>query len=357
MHSVSNLDLTSQNLGQTNLSVQLQLLSHGRAAEVGVNEDDGRTCISHCASQRQRHSRLTFTGHCRGDDERTRGSVNVHEAQVGAQLTDRLLRDVVVGVAVNDVVFVQVVTDGQNAQDACAGCLGSVVTSTDALIQCAAQENRQVHQTQTSNSADEHVLLVVRSYQRRVHACVVQRNHANGVVGGRGCGGVFAVHQCLSVTGVLLNFLDVVGGSLQRTVSEQLCVLRGRSLRAHGNQCSVVTSGCGEARANLTGAHGQLGVVLLNLLCHGLRGDDSSVGASTLLSGRRTRENIHRTGLAHGHVARGRCSVDLRLKRGIAEARCGTDNDANDQQPEVSPRGAEKFQNGHGSENTPESLS
>ena len=106
MHSVSNLDLASQNLGQTDLSVEFQLFSHGRAAEVGVNEDDGRTCISHCASQRQRHGRLTFTGHCGGDDERTRGSVNVHEAQVGAQLTNGFLRDVVVGVAVNDVFFV-----------------------------------------------------------------------------------------------------------------------------------------------------------------------------------------------------------------------------------------------------------
>ncbi|CNI90695.1 Uncharacterised protein [Mycobacterium tuberculosis] len=260
----------------------------------------------------------------------------------------------VVGVALNDVLFVQVVTDGQNAEDACTGCLGSVVTGTDTLIKCAAQEDSQIHQGQASNGANEHVLLVVRSHQRRVHACVVQRNHANGVVGGGGCASVFAVHQCLSVTGVLLNFLDVVGGSLQCTVSEQLCVLRGRSLCAYGNQRSIVTCGCGEARTNLTGGQGQFGVVLLNLLCHGLGGDDSCVGASALLSGCRARENIHRTGLAHGHVARGRCSVDLRLERGIAEARCGTDNDANDQQPEVSPRGAEKFQNGHGSENTPE---
>ena len=112
MYSVSNLNLASQNLGQTNLSVELQLLSHGRAAEVGVNEDDGRTCVSHCTSQRQRHGRLTFTGHRGGDDERTRGSVNVHEAQVGTQLTDGLLSDVVVGVTVNDVLFAQVITDG-----------------------------------------------------------------------------------------------------------------------------------------------------------------------------------------------------------------------------------------------------
>ena len=79
----------------------------------------------------------------------------------------------VVGVAVNDVFFVQVVTDGQDTQDARAGCLGSIVTSADALIQCAAQEDRQVHQTKASNSTDEHVLLVIRSYQRGVHACVV----------------------------------------------------------------------------------------------------------------------------------------------------------------------------------------
>ena len=37
----ANLHLTGQNLGQTDLGVELQLLSHGRAAEVGVNEDDG----------------------------------------------------------------------------------------------------------------------------------------------------------------------------------------------------------------------------------------------------------------------------------------------------------------------------
>ena len=106
VHSVSDLNLASQNLGQTNLSVELQLLSHGRAAEVGVNEDDRRTCVSHCASQRQRHGRLTFTGHCGGDDERTRGSVNVHEAQVSTQLADGLLCDVIVGVTLNDVLFV-----------------------------------------------------------------------------------------------------------------------------------------------------------------------------------------------------------------------------------------------------------
>ena len=214
MHGVSDLNLASQNLGQTNLSVELQLLSHGRAAQVGVNEDDGRTSVSHCASQRQRHGRLTFTGHCGGDDERTRGSVNVHEAQVGAQLADRLLSDVVVGVALNNVLFVQVVTDGQNTQDACAGCLGSVVTGADALIQRAAQEDSQVHQRQASSGTNEYVLLVVRSHQRGVHACVIQRNHANSVAAGRGCTGVFAVYQSLSVTGVLLNFLDVVGGSL-----------------------------------------------------------------------------------------------------------------------------------------------
>ena len=263
----------------------------------------------------------------------------------------------VVGITLHDVIFVQVVTDGQNTEDACAGCLGSVVTGTDALIQCTAQEDCSVDQNQTSASTDKGVLLVIRSHQRRIHACVIQRNHANGVATSGRSGSVVAIYQSLSITGVLLNFLDVVGGSLQSTVSEQLCVLRGRSLSAHGNQRSVFTCGCGEARTNLTGGQGQLGVVLLNLLCHGLRGDDSSVGASALLSGRRARENIHRTGLTHGHVARGRCSVDLRLERGIAEARCGTDNDANDQQPEVSPRGAEKFQNGHGSENTPESLS
>ena len=161
----------------------------------------------------------------------------------------------VVGVALNDVVFVQVVTDGQNTEDACAGCLGSVVTGTDALIQCTAQEDCRVDQNQTGASTDEHVLLVVRSYQRRVHARVIQRNHANGVATGRGCAGVFAVHQSLSVTGVLLNFLDVVGSSLQCTVSKQLCILRGRSLSAHGNQCSVFTCSCGEATANLTGGH------------------------------------------------------------------------------------------------------
>ena len=254
VHSVSNLNLAGQNLGQTNLSVQLQLLSHGRAAEVGVNEDDGRTRISHCASQRQRHGRLTFTGHCGGDDERTRGSVNIHEAQVGSQLTDGFLSDVVVGVTLNDVVFVQVVTDGQNTQDVRAGCLGRVVTGADALIQRTAQEDCQVNQSQTNSSTQKNVLLVVRSHQRGVHACVIQRNHADSVAAGRGCTGVFAVYQSLSVTGVLLNFLDVVGGSLQRTVSENLCILRGRSLRVHGNQCSVVTSGCGEARTNLTGA-------------------------------------------------------------------------------------------------------
>ena len=53
----------------------------------------GEPSVSHCTSQRQRHGRLTFTGHCGGDDERTRG-VNVLEAQVGAQLTDGLLSDV-----------------------------------------------------------------------------------------------------------------------------------------------------------------------------------------------------------------------------------------------------------------------
>ena len=91
----------------------------------------------------------------------------------------------VVSVAVNDVFFVQVVTNRQNAQDACAGCLGSVVTGTDALIQCTAQEDCRVDQNQTGTSTHEHVLLVVRSYQRRVYACVIQRNHANGVASSR----------------------------------------------------------------------------------------------------------------------------------------------------------------------------
>ena len=211
----------------------------------------------------------------------------------------------VVGVTVNDILFVQVVTDGQNTEDACAGCLGSVVTGTDALIQCTAQEDCRVDQNQTGASTDEHVLLVVRSYQRRVHARVIQRNHANGVATSWRNNSIVAVYQSLSVTGVLLNFLDVVGSSLQSTVSEQLCVLRGRSLSVHGNQCSIFTCSCGEATANLTGGHRQFGVVLLNLLCHSLGRDDSSVGASALLSGCRARENIHCTGLTHGHVARG----------------------------------------------------
>ena len=122
--------------------------------------------------------------------------------------------------------------------DACAGCLGSVVTGADALIQCTAQEDCQVHQRQASAST------VVRSAGSSGPPAAGSRLRYSAESRGRCCHRsgkqqCFRRLQSLSVTGVLLNFLNVVGGSLRRTVSEQLCVLRGRSLSVHGNQCSI----------------------------------------------------------------------------------------------------------------------
>ena len=126
--------------------------------------------------------------------------------------------------------------------------------------------------------------------------------------------------------------MDVVCGSLQSAVCQKLCVFRAGSLSTHGDECCVLACASGQARANLAGAQvGQVSVLLLNPLGHSLRGDDSCVGTRTFLSSGGAGEHIHRTGLAHGHVARGRCGVHLRLQGRIAEARHGTNDDANNQ--------------------------
>ena len=99
----------------------------------------GETRISHCASQRQRHGRLTFTGHRGGDDERTRGYQ--HSRSVGgAQLTDGFRAH---GRQVLPLTMfsVQVVTNRQNAQDACTGCLVASSRVRMRWIQCTAQED------------------------------------------------------------------------------------------------------------------------------------------------------------------------------------------------------------------------
>lgn len=91
-------------------------------------------------------------------------------------------------------------------------------------IQCAAQENRQVHQTQTSNSADEHVFLL-RSLEppaAGLIACVVHSGITRTVLLVVGDAAVLPFTSARALPGPLLNFLMVGGSSTQSLASNRV---------------------------------------------------------------------------------------------------------------------------------------
>ena len=186
VHSLSNINLTGKNLRQTNFGVNVQFLRDGGTAQVGVDQDDRLPRACHRARHRQRDRRLTLARNCGGHNEGARRVIDIHEAQVRAQLTDRFVGNMVIVAGVHDVFFRQVIADGQHTQNIAVCRLNGIVTSADALVHGTAQEDRQVHEHQPGTGTDEAVLHVVGRYERRVHAGVIQRDHTNQGIGGIG---------------------------------------------------------------------------------------------------------------------------------------------------------------------------